>query len=388
MSLASATTDIDESKEKRAVKINRYGQLASVALVGTLALAACGSNSNAGSTSSASGSASGSGSISCASGKLKASGSTAQANAMTDWINAYQTACSGATIEYQGVGSGAGVTDFINKQTDFAGSDSSLKVDSEQPKADARCSAGPAINIPMVGGAIALTYNLQGVTKLALTSQTIAGIFAGKITKWNDPAIAAANAGVSLPSSAILSFHRSDASGTTDNFTKFLKAAAPAVWTYQGGKSWTAPGGQGAKGNDGVSTGVKSTPNSIGYVELSYALNNNLPVAAVDNGAGPVDPTSETASKALASAKVTGTGNNLPLKINYNIKDASAYPIVLVTYEITCEKGLDSAQAALVKSFLTFTASDAGQSKLSTTGYVPMSGDLLTKVRASVEAIS
>ena len=368
------------------MKITRYGQLASVALVGTLALAACGSNSNTGSGSSASGSASSG--IDCASGSLKASGSTAQANAMTDWINAYQTACSGATINYQGVGSGAGITDFLNKQTDFAGSDSSLKPDSEQPKADARCSAGPALNIPMVGGAIAITYNLQGVSKLNLTSQAIAGIFAGKITKWDDPAITASNSGVSLPSSAILSFHRSDASGTTDNFTSFLKAAAPSEWTYGSGKSWTAPGGQGGKGNDGVSTGVKSTPNSVGYVELSYALNNSLPVAAVDNGAGPVDPTADTASKALAGATVTGTGNNLPLQINYNIKDAGAYPIVLVTYEITCEKGLDSAQATLVKSFLTYTASDEGQSKLSTTGYVPISGDLLTKVRTAIGSIS
>ena len=191
----------------------------------------------------------------------------------------------------------------------------------------------------MVGGAIAITYNLPGVTKLSLTSQAIAGIFAGKITKWNDPAITASNSGVSLPSSAILSFHRSDASGTTDNFTKFLSAAAPSAWTYGSGKSWTAPGGQGGKGNDGVSTGVKSTPNSVGYVELSYALNNTLPVAAVDNGAGPVVPTADSASKALAAATVTGTGNNLPLKINYNIKDAAAYPIVLVTYEISLREG-------------------------------------------------
>ncbi len=369
------------------MKITRYGQLAGVALVGTLALAACGSDTQ--NTAGGSSSPSGSSSIDCGTGSLKASGSTAQANAMSDWINEYQTQCgSGVTVDYQGVGSGAGITDFTNKQTDFAGSDSSLKPDSEQPKADARCSAGPAINIPMVGGAIAITYNVQGVSKLTLTSQAIAGIFAGKITKWNDPAIAAANPGVTLPGSAIISFHRSDASGTTDNFTQFLAAAAPDVWTFQLGKSWTAPGGQGGKGNDGVSTGVKGTPNSIGYVELSYAQNNNLPVTAVDNGAGAVEPTADTASKALGQAKITGTGNNLPVKINYNIKDAGAYPIVLVTYEITCEKGLDAAQAKLVKSFLTYTASDAGQSKLSTTGYVPISGDLLTKVRSAISAIS
>ncbi|MGN6333383.1 MAG: phosphate ABC transporter substrate-binding protein PstS [Motilibacteraceae bacterium] len=307
---------------------------------------------------------------------------------MSDWINAYQSACNGATIDYQSVGSGAGVTDFINAQTDFAGSDSALKDGDEQSKADARCKTGKAIDIPMVGGAIALSYKVQGVDKLTLTSDTVAKIFAGKITKWNDPAIAKSNPGVTLPSSAILTIHRSDESGTTDNFTKFLKAAAPDVWTFQGGKAWTAPGGQGAKGNEGVSAALDSTPNSIGYVELSYAQNKKLATASIDNGGGAVEATSANASKALAGAKVVGEGNNLKLSIDYNIKDAGAYPVVLVTYEITCEKGLDADKVALVKSFLNYTASDEGQSKLSSTGYVPISGDLLTKVRTAIGAIS
>ena len=359
----------------------RTARIAVVALTGALALAACGSD-NGGSSS-----ASGSSSISCESGSIKASGSSAQKNAMAAWINAYQTACSGATIDYQANGSGAGIKDFINKQTAFAGSDSALK-DQDKTDADARCSSGPAIDIPMVGGAIVAAYNLSGVDKLVLTPAAIAQIYSGKITKWNDPAIAASNSSVTLPDATIVAFHRSDSSGTTDNFTKYLAAQAASDWTYDHAKDWPAAvtAGQGAKGSDGVAAAVKSTPNSIGYVELSFAQSQSLASAWVDNGGGGVEPTSANAAVTIESATVTGTGNDLALKIDYS--GAKGYPIVLVTYEITCEKGLDASLAKLTKSFLTYTASDEAQAKLSSTGYVPITGDLLTKVRTAVSSIS
>jgi phosphate transport system substrate-binding protein len=365
------------------VNTTRTARIAVVALTGALALAACGSDNGGGSSSSASGSSS----ISCESGAIKASGSTAQKNAMAAWINAYQTACSGATIDYQANGSGAGIKDFVNKQTAFAGSDSALK-DQDKTDADARCASGPAIDIPMVGGAIVSAYNVSGVDKLVLTPATLAQIYSGKITKWNDPAIAAANSGATLPDATIVAFHRSDSSGTTDNFTKYLAAQAASDWTYDHAKDWPAAvtTGQGAKGNDGVGAAVKSTPNSIGYVELSFALNNQLSSAWIDNGGGAVEPTSANAAVTLESATVTGTGNDLALKIDYS--GTKGYPIVLVTYEITCEKGLDASLAKLTKSFLTYTASDEAQAKLSSTGYVPITGDLLTKVRTAVSSIS
>lgn len=377
------------------MKTTRTAALAATAITGALLLAACGGSSSSSSTTSAaasspaaSDSASGgaSGGANCVDGSIKASGSSAQANAMTEWINAYQTNCSGATIDYQPNGSGAGVQDFINKQTSFAGSDSAIK-DADQSKADARCSAGPALNIPMVGGAISVIYNVQGADKIVLTPDVLAKIFANKITKWNDPAITALNSGVTLPDATIAQFHRSDASGTTDNFTKFLKAQAAADWTFDGGKEWQAPGGQGSKGSDGVTASVKSTPNSIGYVELSYAQDASLPSIWIQNTGGqPVEATSDNAAKTIATASVTGTGNNLPLKIDY--ATTTGYPIVLVTYEIACQAGLPADQSALVKSFLTYISSADGQAKLPDLGYVPITGDLLTKVQAAVASIS
>jgi len=365
------------------VNITGKARLAAITIVGAIALTACGSDG--GTSASGTSSAGGSSSVNCVSGSIKASGSTAQKNAMADWTNAYQQACSGATIDYQANGSGAGIKDFINKQTAFAGSDSALK-DQDKTDADARCASGPAIDIPMVGGAIVAAYNVSGVDKLILTPELIAGIFSNSITKWNDPKIAAANAGVTLPDATIAQFHRSDSSGTTDNWTKYLKAAAGSAWTFDHAKDWKAPGGQGAKGNDGVGAAIKSTPNSIGYVELSFALNNKLSTAWVDNGGGAIEPTSANAAKTVASATVGGSGNDIVLTIDY--KTTTGYPAVLVTYEITCEKGLDSALVPLTKSFLTYTASDEAQGKLSSTGYVPITGDLLTKVRASVASIS
>lgn len=365
------------------MSISRTARISLVLAAGTLAVAACGSGSSGGSSSSAAG-----GSIACTTGSIKASGSSAQKNAMTDWVNAYQTACAGATIEYQANGSGAGIQDFTNGQTSFAGSDSALK-EEEQPAADKRCATGPAINIPMVGGAIAVAYNLAGVDKLILNPEVTAGIFGNTITKWNDPKIAALNPGVTLPDATIAQFHRSDASGTTANFTKWLVAAAGAGWTFDSAKEWKAPGGQGSKGSDGVISSVKSTPNSVGYVELSFLDGaEGVKGAWIDNGGGAVEPTSANAATTIAGASVTGSGNNLSLKIDYATKTPNAYPAVLVTYEITCEKGLPADQSALVKSFLTYTSSADGQGQLAEIGYVPITGDLLTKVQGAVAAIS
>jgi phosphate transport system substrate-binding protein len=360
------------------VRLTRILIGSTVACATVVTLAACGG-----------GSSSSSANADCASGSIKAAGSSAQGNAITDWINSYQTQCPDATIDYQAVGSGAGVEQFVAKQTSFAGTDSGVK-DADLEKANERCSGGPAINIPMVGGAIAVVYNLADVDGLILTSDIIAKIFTSAITKWNDPAIAALNAGKSLPDATIAQFHRSDSSGTTDNFTKYLAATAPSAWTFAPGKDWIAPGGQGAKGSDQVIASVDGTANSIGYVELSFLFGMlNTKAALIDNGGGPVEATSATAATTIAAATVTGTGNDLLLKIDYTTKASGAYPIVLVTYEVVCEKGLSAGQnPALVKSFLTFAASDAGQSQLTPSGYVPITGTLLAKVRTAVSSLA
>ena len=352
-------------------------KMAAALAIPTLFLAACSDSGTDTGTDTGSG----------LSGSIKASGSSAQKNAMADWIAAFQTANPDVTIDYQANGSGAGIQDFNNDQTAFAGSDAVMKPD-EQAAADARCASGPAIHIPTVGGAIAVAYNLPGVDSLTLTPDVIAGIFDSSITKWNDPKIAELNDGVALPDATIAQFHRSDESGTTANFTEYLAAAAPEAWTYEVGKAWTAPGGQGSKGSDGVFSSLNSTANSIGYVELSFVLDGDLKAALVDNGAGPVEATSANASTAISAATVVGTGNDLALELDPTIAQAGAYPIVLVTYQITCETGLPAEQLDIVKPFLEYTASTEGQGILEGIGYVPISGDLLTKVQAAVEALS
>lgn len=364
------------------------GRLAAVAVVGALSLAACGTDDNSsGGTSTAAATAAGN--DNGLSGTINAAGSSAQANAIDQWKKDFQGKNPGVSLNYQPSGSGAGVQAFIQGTVSFAGSDSALNDEKGEPaQADGRCKTGKAINIPMVTGPVAVVYNLPGVDGLQLSPKTLGGIFSSKITKWDDPAIKADNPDAKLPSTPIQAFHRADESGTSDNFTKFLKATAE--WPYEPGKAWPAEAkGQGAKGSDGIASSVKGAEGAISYVELSFADNSQLQKAKVANGAGEfVELNADSAAKTVETAEVAGTGNDLKLSIDYNTKTAGAYPIVLVTYEITCEKGLPADQSKLVKSFLTYTASDEGQAALKDLGYAPLSGDLLTKVRSAVEAIS
>jgi phosphate transport system substrate-binding protein len=369
------------------VKLQRYSALAGLTLTATLALAACGSDNNSSPSTPSSG---GSGAaISCASGSLNAQGSTAQANAVNQWIKDYQSACSGANIAYQATGSGAGQQAFIAGTADFAGSDSAFSA-ADQPKADGRCKTGPAIHVPMVVGPLAVVFNVSGLNSLQLKPGTIAKIFAGKVTTWNDPAIAADNQGASLPSTKILTVHRSDSSGTTDNFTKYLAAAAPSDWTFGHDKTWKAPGGDAEKGNDGVAAALNKTDGSIAYVEWSFATANNLKISKIGNANGEfVELTGEAAGKTIASAKIGGaSSNDQVLTIDYNTKEPGAYPIVLVSYEIVCEKGNSSTALPLLKSFLTYTASTTGQNAVVKLGYAPLPETVRTKVASTVSNLS
>lgn len=355
-----------------------------------LVLAGCGSDNNS-TTSGTSGSATTSGSassISCQNGTLTSGGSTAQQNAISAWSKAYETACASATINYQGVGSGAGVTQFSSGTLDFAGSDFALD-STDQSGADARCKSGPAINIPLAPGGIAVSYNIPNVTKLNLSASNLAKIFSGKITNWNDPQIAKDNSGVTLPNLPIQTFHRSDSSGTSYNFTNYLTNDAKTDWTYGANKNWPGPGGQGEKGSSLVASTVKSTPGGIGYFEQSFATQNNLPMASVGNPAGQfVSLTTENVANFLAKAQVVGSGNDLKLQFDYADTAATDYPNLLVTYEIVCSKGNSSSKLPLLKSFLGYAASTTGQSTLTSQGYVPLPADLQTKVAAAVNSLS
>lgn len=378
------------------MKTQRLAGLSTIALAGALALTACGSDNNtsssssAGASSGASSSAASGAGAECATGTLNAEGSSAQKNAFEIASTSFSEKCQGATINYNPTGSGAGIKQFIAGQVAFAGSDSSLKTQEkdgkiEQAEADKAC-ASPAWNLPMVTGPIAVSYNLPGVDGLVLNADVMADIFSGKITKWNDPAIAKLNSGASLPDKDIKVFFRSDESGTTENFTKYLQAAAPSKWTAEPGKKWTGKG-EGKEKSAGVATAVKSTEGGITYAEWSYAKDNKLGIAKVDTGAGPVELTGETAGKAVAAAKVAGEGNNLALKLDYATKEAGAYPIVLVTYEIVCSKYKDPAKGKLTKAFLKHMASSDVQSQFEEIGYAPLPADVQKKVDTAIDAL-
>ncbi|WP_225438397.1 phosphate ABC transporter substrate-binding protein PstS [Candidatus Frankia nodulisporulans] len=368
------------------MKLGKRQAAVGAAMVALLTVAACGTddNNDAGGTTEASTSAS---AIACAKGSITGSGSSAQKNAVDEWVKAYQDACSGATINYQSTGSSTGRQQFISKQVTFAGSDSALK-DQQKTDADKRCAPGTAVDLPMAVGPVSLMYNLSGVKDLQLSAETLAGIFSGKITKWDDAAIKAENSGASLPSATIATVHRSDGSGTTDNFTKFLKGAGGSAWTFDSGSDWKAPGGQGAKGSDGVTSTVKSTENSIGYAELSYAENAGLSTVKVKNAAGEyIAPSTEGASLGLGTAKIAD-GDDLKLTFDYTTATKGAYPVYLVTYEIACTSGLPAEEAALVKSFLTYTASDAAQKSIGDLGYAPLPDAVASKVRAVIAKLA
>ncbi|MCW6007996.1 phosphate ABC transporter substrate-binding protein PstS [Micromonospora sp. CPCC 205371] len=326
--------------------------------------------------------------IRCAAGSLTGQGSSAQANAVNIWIRNYQAACPEAAIEYASVGSGAGLRAFLAGTGDFAGTDTPLPA-SDQPKADARCDGGPAIHLPMVVGPIVLAYNVAGVTGLRLSPATIAKIFAGAAATWDDPAIAADNPDVVLPSTRIRTVHRSDGSGTTNSFTAFLASTAGAGWRFGTGTTWRAPGGEARDGNGGVAAAVRRTEGAIGYLEWSYAQVNNLETAVVRNGAGQfVEVGNQAAGTAVGTATVTGTGGDQRLAVDYATTAAGAYPLVLVTYEVVCAKGTRAAAIELLRGFLAYTSSAAGQQAVARLGYAPLPDQIRTRVAATIDTLA
>jgi phosphate transport system substrate-binding protein len=259
------------------VKASRTASLTALLMIGALTLTACG-DPDAGSTA-------GNADIDCASGDIKGAGSTFQKNMVQQWIKDYTAACDGATVDYQGIGSGAGIKQFGSATTDFAGSDSVMK-DQERADADRTCGS-PAVHLPVTAGAIAIAYNLPDVEDLRLSPGTIAGIFTGRIKAWDDAAIKADNPSASLPETAITAVHREDSSGSTDVFSKFLGKTAGTAWTLGTGKELDWPGSiQGAKGSDGVTQAAAATEGGVTYAEVSYVDSGGLRSAKVRNGAG------------------------------------------------------------------------------------------------------
>ncbi|MFI7547799.1 phosphate ABC transporter substrate-binding protein PstS [Actinoplanes sp. NPDC049599] len=346
-----------------------------VLLVLTLGAAACGPVSATPAPAAAG--------IACAAGTVRAQGSSAQTNVVNTWIRDYQVACPDATVAYESTGSTAGLTAFAAGTGDFAGTDSPLTA-AQQAAAGTRCG-GPVVHLPMVIGPIALAYNVAGVGDLRLAPATVAGIFAGRVTRWDDPAVAADNPGAVLPSTPIRPVHRADSSGTTANFTAFLAATAGAGWPFGTGGTWDAPGGTGRRGSNGVASTVARTDGAIGYVEASYARFHDLAVARVRNGAGEFATlTDEAAGRTVAAAGVTGAGGDLRLAVDHRTAVAGAYPIVLVTYEVVCRAGTPP----LLRAFLAYTAGPRGQAAAARLGYAPLPEQLRARVAAAVGGLT
>ena len=367
-----------------------FGTTVSAAAIAALTLAGCGSDNNTPSGSSTSGSGSvAAGSAEDCGGKssVTAEGSTAQQNAVALFNQVWGQVCQGKNLSYNPTGSGAGREQFVAGNVDFAGSDSAIK-DEQAADAAKRCGGNPAWNLPLVFGPIAMAYNVEGVEGLVLNGDTLAKIFQGQIATWNDPAIAALNEGKALPDTAITPIFRSDSSGTTDNFQKYLEAASGGAWTKGDGSEFQGGAGEGAQKSAGVAQAVQATPGAIGYVEKGFADQAGIPYAQIDNGSGAVELTDESAGKAIDAAKFAAEGNDLTLDLAslYGTKEAGAYPLVLATYEIVCSNGYDAETAEAVKSFLTIATND-GQSGLSAAGYVPLPEQFKERLLTSIEAI-
>lgn len=370
------------------MKLN-IGLALSATAVAALTLTACGSDNNTGSTAT-SGSASGTSSAAADCGgknSITAEGSTAQQNAIALFNQVWGQKCQGKNLSYNPTGSGAGREQFVAKNVDFAGSDSAIK-EEQAAQAAERCGGNPAWNLPLVFGPIAMAYNVEGVDGLVLNGDTLAKIFQGQIAKWNDPAIAALNEGKTLPDTDITPIFRSDSSGTTDNFQKYLEAASAGAWTKGDGSEFQGGAGEGAQKSAGVAQAVQATPGAIGYVEKGFADQAGLSYAQINTGAGAVELTDESAGKAIDAAKFAAEGNDLTLDLAslYGTTEEGAYPLVLATYEVVCSNGYDAETAAAVKSFLTVAAND-GQAGLSSAGYVPLPEKFKERLLTSIEAI-
>jgi len=353
------------------------------ALAGSLSLAACGASNEGGSDS-----ASGSSSAPQLSGDLTGAGSSAQQAAMQAWQAGFNSQQPGVNVSYDPVGSGGGREQFLAGGVDFAGSDSAL-TDDEVAKAATVCGDKGVFELPNYISAIAVVYHLDGVDKLNLAPATIAGIFNGSITTWNDPKIAADNPDAKLPSSAITPVHRGDKSGTTKNFTDYLDKTAKDVWTAGAVDEWPTPGGEAANGTSGVIAAVKGGQGTIGYADESQA--GDLGIAKVKVGDTFVAPSAKGAAAVVANSEpVAGrSGSDLAISVNRTTTSADEYPVVLVSYHIGCVQYKDKAKADAVKAFENYVISEEGQKAAAdTAGSSPITSDARSAAQKVVDGIT
>lgn len=310
---------------------------------------------------------------------ITGAGSSAMAPLYQRWFAEFQKQNPNVQISYQSVGSGAGVNQFLNQTVDFGATDSVLKDDDRQKFPAKR---GTPIQVPSAGLFVVFAYNLDGVDNLKLSRESFCGITEGSIKTWNDPKIAKDNPGASLPSEPITFIHRSDGSGTTVVFTSHIEKACPN-WKAGSGKSVEWPTGTGAKGNEGVTAQIQQTKGAIGYTEFSYAKENNLKMATVQNKAGEfITPSPDAAAKALAGVKVP---DDFAVKVP-DPEQKDAYPIVSLSWLLLYSQYDDPAKADALKRVLTWALKD-GKQFTTELGYLPLPDEVVAKVSSSVDTI-
>ena len=326
------------------------------------------------------------------SGNFSGAGASSQQAAVEAWIAGFQGTNPEAEIAYNPSGSGAGVQTFLTGATAWAGSDKAL-ADDEVEQSKSVCTEGTAFDVPVYISPIAVVFNLKGVSDagkhINMDAATIAKIFDGKITKWNDPAIADQNKDLKLPDTAITVVHRSDKSGTTQNFVSYFKDVTPDNWTYDLSENWPNEVGQGAKGTSGVISTVKQADGTIGYADFSQV--GDLGTVAVKVGDKYNEISAEAGSKVIGDSKQDDTvkgDNRIVIKINHATEAEGAYPIVLVSYDIVCPAYKDTKQAEFAKAWLTYVTSDEGQKAAQdAAGTAPLPSSLKSEITKSIEAI-
>jgi phosphate transport system substrate-binding protein len=320
------------------------------------------------------------------SGSLVGAGASSQQAAMQGWTAGYSGVQPGVTVDYDPVGSGGGREQFIAGGIDFAGSDAPLD-EEELVAARERCG-GEVFELPNYISPIAVVHNVPGLPDLGLSPTTLARVFDGRITTWNDPAIAADNPGASLPDLSITPVNRSDESGTTENFTEYLAAAAGEAWPYEPDGEWPVAGGEAAQGNSGVVAAVAGGQGTVGYADLSQA--GDLGVARIGVGGEFVAPTPDAAAAVVeGSEPLPGRGPyDFALELDRTTAESGEYPIVLVSYHLGCIGYEDQLTADLVADFMTYVTSEQGQAAAAeVAGSAPISDALRDQARTALDAI-
>ncbi len=367
------------------MKLSRNGQFTGLALAGVLALTACGSDQAVENDPAAGAD------IDCVDGggTLDGAGASSQENAMATWIAQYTGECDDATINYDSVGSGAGRTQFIDAGVAFAGSDAAMDAN-ETEEAAARCEGSEVVNIPGYISPIGVAFNLEGIDTLNLTPEVIADIFNQEITEWNDEAIADLNPDADLPSTEIIPVNRSDESGTTENFTAYLEEAAGDAWPHEASGDWPIEPAEAGQGSSGVVSAIEGGEGTIGYVDASHV--GDLGTAAVGVGEDEFVEYSPDAAAAMVDAsepREENTENDLAVDLQYTGASNDAYPIVLISYEVACMEYENQADADLVKSFLSYVTSEAGQDAVAEEhGSAPITDETRENVQNTLDQIT